>query len=722
MPNALLVNVRLHDASWHGVGDWPPCPMRLFQALVAGAGLRGTLADHHDALTWLEKLEAPTIATPVPTETLGFLNYVPNNDLDAVGGDPRRIGDIRAGKTIKARLFDVPAPFLYVWRFESHECADQHACSIQTVANNLYQFGRGVDMAWATAEFLAFEDAEKRLAEHPGTVWRPAAADNPGGTRLRCPTDGTLQSLIDRYSDQSMRITGGLLRQPRQPVFRVVGYECPPDRLLLELKPREGSDRFKPWPLTQSAILATRVRDGAAKRLIRALPGNAGMIERVLIGRGATERDKLARLRIVPLPSIGHAHADPAIRRVVVERPPHCPLRVADLAWALSGLDLGIDYETGEILDEGCPVLAPSSDTSMLAHYGIAGNAGGRTWYTVTPAALPVGRAGGRINGGARLAVETRAAHAVRQALRHTGVANPIETIRLQREPLFSKGARAEAFADASRFPPDRLWHVEITFGEPIQGPLVIGDGRYCGLGVMAPVSGRHRDVLILPISDAHRPAAGHRTTVVAAMRRALMSCAADTDGSIPTLFSGHDDGPGAARSGSHRHVYLFALDADDDGLLDHMGVVAPWRVDRSWTPRQEDRRVFEQVVLDLKVVRAGVAGVIKFEAPSQPQSDDPMFAVSRAWASCTPYVPTRHARARARARDEWAIIVADDLARECLRRGLPRPRVRIDRVKAGPGGGSMAQVRLEFATSVPGPILLGRDAHRGGGLFVGVR
>jgi len=51
MSNALLISIRLHDGRYHGTGDGPPAPARLFQALVAGAGIGGPLkADIVDAL------------------------------------------------------------------------------------------------------------------------------------------------------------------------------------------------------------------------------------------------------------------------------------------------------------------------------------------------------------------------------------------------------------------------------------------------------------------------------------------------------------------------------------------------------------------------------------------------------------------------------------------------------------------------------------------------
>ena len=46
---------------------------------------------------------------------------MPNNDLDAAGGDPRRIGEIRTAKIIKPRVFDSEMPFIYAWAFDDDE-------------------------------------------------------------------------------------------------------------------------------------------------------------------------------------------------------------------------------------------------------------------------------------------------------------------------------------------------------------------------------------------------------------------------------------------------------------------------------------------------------------------------------------------------------------------------------------------------------------------------
>ena len=720
MNDALLISIRFLDGRYHGAGDWPPAPTRLFQALVAGAARGIKLTDEDAAaLEWLERLDAPVIATPVARIGQSCKTYVPNNDLDAVSGELKRIGEIRTAKNIRPHIFDSEIPLLFVWTFKGGEDDDGNAQTICQIAERLYQLGRGVDMAWAWAEVMYASEVETRLARHGGVVYRPSEGET--GKALLCPKEGSLASLKERYDANRTRFTytkedrkvQQLFSQPPKPRFAKVAYDTPPRHFLFEIRAATYDESFVPWPSTKTAELVVALRDQAASRLKEALPEKAGEIDRILVGREATEADKAARVRILPLPSIGYTHADRAIRRVLIEVSPNCPLWADDIAWAFSGLE-EIDYSTGEILWN----LVRAAEQRMLNHYGVGGNEQNafRVWRTITPAALPVMRTGRGTAGAKRVAGGAKAARAVVQALRHAGVAVPVEFIRVQREPFDRNGARAEEFAMPERFVARGLHHVEIAFAQAVSGPLVIGNGRYLGLGLMAPQKDALHDVLVFSIAPETNIATADAASLLYAVRRALMALSRDDNGHVPRLFSGHEREGAPARSGGHDHVFLAADDADGDGHINRLIVAAPWACDRTTKGKRENRACFDRVSRKLIHVRAGKLGVLNLGPARALAASDPLIGPAHAWESRTAYCPTRHA---GRGKDLGAAVVRDVIA-ECGRRGLPKPEVELLELNAGPnGGGLAARVRLRFAVAVAGPIMLGRDSHKGGGLFV---
>lgn len=704
---ALVLSLRLLDGRYYGAGDWPPSPFRLFQALVAAAHTGRAASDAEwGALRWLESQPPPIVAVPKARVAANTTYYVPRNGADAFGGNLARAAQKRDAKLSRPHLFNQDTPFVYVWVFDTE--AD-HAATIARLADLVYQFGRGVDMAFAVAETLEADEAEQRLAEHPGSIHRPT----PGGSgfTLRCPRKSlSLDSLSKRHAAQLTRLEGGNFRQAPPPVFDEVGYDCPPLRFVYDVRGSRGNNEFSAQPQEKIAAFAESLRDHAVERLRSHHPN---LVERIMMGRGAEDADKALRVRIIPLPSIGHEHTDPSIRRVLVEVPPNCHIPATDIDWAFAGLALEVDTDTGEITG---PVLVPATDSKkMLGHYGIDehGKGKARIWRTVTPAALPVVRQRGRQDGASRANTEAEAAHAARQALRHAGFDGIATVRRVQREPFDTKGQRAAAFRHG-RFTADRLYHLEIEFGQPVSGPIVIGDGRYCGLGLLRPVHDLRRDILVLPILSDFRPAVADRADFLEAVRRALMALASDPSGRISRLFSGHEPDGSAARSGRHDHVFLAAIDGDGDGLIDRLLIVAPWRADRTSNAWGKDRDEFERVVASLDTVRAGRLGVFEFGAAEGALDDDPIIRRSKLWRSLTPYLPTRFPKRR----DEVNAVLTADLRNECQRRGLPQPAIEIIEVLSGRNGGTRCLVQLRFAVAVAGPLMLGRSSHAGGGLF----
>jgi CRISPR-associated protein Csb2 len=430
---------------------------------------------------------------------------MPNNDSDRIEGDPLRMAEIRtATKMFRPHFFDPEIPFIYSWLLGQGPGEEEYACTICSMAERLYQLGRGIDVAWAWGELLDDAAFEELLAAYSGRIYRPSAARST--TTLLCPCPGSLESLTRRYEAFGKRfryVKQGrsvkvVFSRPPKPLFQYLAYGSPPSRQLYELREPSAEGSFAPWPLERAYALVVRLRDGAVERLKRAIPKDSANIDRALVGRkpdGSNACPPENRVRIIPLPSIGHVHADRQIRRVLVEVPATCPLREDDVHWAFSGLDI-VDVETGEIQ----AVLTRSDDEEFLRHYGLADDKGDYEWRTVTPAVLPEEARRRRIDP-ARMREEAktgeekrreleRAAHAVCHALRHAGIHAPVEAIILRREPFEGKGARVELFAEGTRFAKQRLWHVGLRFASPVCGPVVIGDGRFLGLGVMAPRRG----------------------------------------------------------------------------------------------------------------------------------------------------------------------------------------------------------------------------------------
>jgi CRISPR-associated protein Csb2 len=481
MLRTLVVSIRLYEGRYHGAGEWPPAPARVFQALVAGAGLGGPLKlGDRKALEWLERLDAPIVCAPWKLDGHSVTLYVPNNDMDKVGGDPRRVAEIRGGqKIIRPRLFDSAIPFTYAWDFEEDDESGRNVPVIRALAERLYQFGRGVDFACAWGEQMDRPELEERLLSFPGTIHKPLGLGD--GFTLKCPTRGSLKSLDDRYRAYGRRfrvqkrgtVLTPVFTKPPSARFAKIAYDSPPSRYIFELREQSADRPFAVWPLPEITRLIELLRDGAAARLRLAMPERQPEIERVLVGRnpdGSNNGPTTDRIKIVPLPSIGHHHADRGIRRVLVEVPASCPLRKDDVEWALSGLDLTAPASAEA---SGLVVTATANGDAdgMLGHYGI-GKERHTHWRTVTPVALPESA-----------------------ARRHADVRSRPEVIHLQREPFEANGERAEKFAEGTRFSKHRLWHVEVEFAEGLPGPLVIGDGRFLGLGLLAPLLGGSSEV-----------------------------------------------------------------------------------------------------------------------------------------------------------------------------------------------------------------------------------
>jgi CRISPR-associated protein Csb2 len=347
--------------------------------------------------------------------------------------------------------------------------------------------------------------------------------------------------------------------------------------------------------------------------------------------------------------------------------------------------------------------------------------ASSRTWRSVTPLALgaasrrriePKRQREEAKPAAEREAEERRARHAVAQALRHAEIEASLVQVHVQREPFDAHGTRAERFAQGTRFARETLWHVELELDREIRGPLVLGDGRFLGLGVMAPRI--ERGVFVLEVEGGLPPDID-TTSLARALRRAVMARAqailgARGEAEMPSYFHGHtrDGAPLSADRSTH---LAFSVDVAGSRLL----IVPPHVLDGWEKPFREavpHLEKLERALEGFSTLRAGRAGVLSLRA-SRLSPGDSLLRSAHVFESASDYIVGRHAK---RTSAEKMVVI--DVHRECERRQLPRPDVRVTRVRGVAGVGVVARVELTFAVAVRGPIILGKTRYLGGGLF----
>lgn len=759
------IEVRFLTGRYHGRDpytrpEWPPTPLRLFQAITAGALSGRWAVEDRDAsekaLRWIESLGAPEVILAPPAYTLKpYRIAVPNNQAD------RHLPALKKGahldrllagdkelKVVQPRIVG-RAPLIYAWRIEE---ADRRAAeAARAVVQRLVVLGTGLDHAIA----------DVRIGSEP-----PAAGGNLAWPPGASPCEGTLKSLIARHDANLKRLATGSLRENLPPVRykrTPLASDAAVPLLFAIRTPSDEHDTPLPVDPKDTAILAQAIRLKLAGRLVdalrrhpRAVPHTSPEeIERLVIGRGAEATDTAMRLCMAPLPSIGHEHSDGLLRRVLVSVPSNFPLPAESVRRALTGCEVEFGVPPSFLKLRLVPIDADEErERSMSSRY--LGPA--RIWRSVSPVILP-GRRPPPRRGMQSQASQAEAAEVwmradaqrrrdegllFENALKHAGI-EKVAAFRLRREPFGAQQPRADAAwrLPASRHDPRRIWlagrprrHAEIVFDEPRVGPILIGDGRFLGLGLFHavrdeapgwPEAARYR------LGLNGRPRIEKTVFIADVLRRALMS-----GGYPPQEFSGHDaEGPLRADP-AHAHAFFLPEDADGDGLIDHLTVYCRrgfsdnardrlHRLSRLWWSGGRGSPGSGEVDVSLEAIAP----------PDAIPGLDPLVAPSRIWRSVTPYLMPRF-RKRSDAGLDRAVLVRDQVRREWRLRfpDAPLPEVnlldgadeanarkkidfaRTSRDHVAPDTrGSL--VGLQFPTPVAGPIALGRSAHFGLGLFV---
>lgn len=463
----LCISILYLSDSYHGA-EWPPAPMRLFQALIAGHN-QGRARSEPDerfqvAMRWLEQLPPPDIWACEASPGRRCRMFVPNNDDDIAmrqwaKGKPESPLDRAKRYAEKSRqpwLLAGDRSVRYLWDIPIGETA-----SVQVVtecAARITALGWGIDMVVAQGQLLSGE------TEWPGIRYRPCL--NPRtGRMLRVPVAGSHDSTERRYRaflQSGLRESGLTFTKPpldyRQISYAWKGEPAESHYACFRLLTLDGRANYR-RDARQTVALAAMVRHAVHEVLQQEPDFDAQLRE--LMGHG----DRGGQVALLPMPTVGHQHADGLIRRVMLKVQDAGTLR--RLTWALDGRELKADGEPVALLS-----LIEQWD-AVVAQFTQANE----WWESVTPVVLPgYDRLNGRKHKTEKL---------IGRALAQSGFElSQVRDIWYQMAPWQRHGHRAGAYqvADYMRYP---QYHVRVCFQQPVKGPVVLGVGRYFGLGLM---------------------------------------------------------------------------------------------------------------------------------------------------------------------------------------------------------------------------------------------
>ena len=521
--------------------EWPPHPARLFSALVAA----WAEADEPDeleraALEWLESQGPPGIHASEAIPRKVASHFVPVNDASTVsrGSYERRAREITvldaqldaelaaSGGQKTRRVVQIERKLSEKRDVEALVGSVGNTSSSSAVAMLPEHRGKQgrffpsvtpdvprVSYLWDVAAPDGMVDAFDRLLGrvtrlgHPASLVSCRLAANSsevtfevgdGGTSMRAVRRGQLAELERRYARHQ-----GF--KPRSLPFTEVRYRRveesvrPPAR---EVRPNTAGDWLvfefaagsRTFPATRAVELATVMRAAVFHHADDPVPEE-------LSGHMADGRPTAApHVAFLPIPYVGFEHSDGRLLGMAVSVPDAVSEDARRALYRAIGNWEGAAREAKDdalklaLGAQGVVRLSRLRGPSTLVSLrpGVWSRASCR-WVSATPIALP--RHPGRLAGGtvaARAKAWASTEVSVALACDHVGLPEPM-SVEVSLSPFLvgsRPAGRFPAFVQngrAGRPVRRQLVHASVTFEHPVAGPLMLGAGRFLGLGLMRP-------------------------------------------------------------------------------------------------------------------------------------------------------------------------------------------------------------------------------------------
>ena len=518
-PNYLMISVRFLLDEFHGRGDqgkpeWPPSPLRLFQALVNTSARQGT-AEADRVLEWIERQPAPAIVATPPAAIQprsDFKSFVPDNVGDLVakswsGGKENDISNYRIAKEIRSTRLPEDAVVRYLWPFTDAATVDLPGCKRMACA--ISAFGWGIDLVVVDAALIPQEESDALTGER----WLPS--ETRGSVSLRVPTQGTLADLHARYEAFFNRISleNDAVFRPVPPLaayvvrdYRKSSEMARPPCAVFDLR-KPDDTAFASFATARKGLHLGGMMRYCAAQIAPQMGWDEKRVAEFVLGHGESRGESHRpvdgpRLVFMPLPSIEYqggtkGRAIGSIRRVLVTVSGSIPASEFNaIVRALEGQEL-IDENTQAVV---AFLRRVSTRSDAIADYF----AQGRAWATVTPVVLPghddPRKLRRRLNEAMlspreKAAVveklECRIESLLRKAMQQAGVSAEVASaaeIQWRGTGFLTGTSMASDYAVPEQHRRFRRLHCRIVFRNPVAGPVCLGGGRHFGLGLFAAV------------------------------------------------------------------------------------------------------------------------------------------------------------------------------------------------------------------------------------------
>lgn len=443
--------------------EWPPAPARVFQALVAGGGT-GPESENVGGLLGLDLLEGcPTIRANATADVAvsplqGRYVVVDSTHTGTVMNYPARQAQlVREG----ARMVPREPAVAYVWADVEATEAELHALRLR--AARVPYLGTADSPVWLTVS-TCLPDEVAGLPQ-----WRPSP---DGDVAVSVAYPGFLDVLDAAFARFSgSPVAAGLPQRGawlnrefatyRSPGFRVA--EPVPEATTIWLRFASPVSGRRVLDLTET------LRKAVLEHADEVAGGRDGVPE-VLHGHHPSTATGYEHVRFLALPYVGSDHADGRIYGACVWLPPGTD--AADIAVVRSA----VGRVRRLVSNGGIDVAVSGFDGTRAPWSSNPGRWVGpaRTWRTAFPVVHERW---------------VKKGLSVDEVSRWCGFAGlpPVVAFRSEKVALLPGGV-ALAPDEAGRGQHARPYsHFEITFAEPVRGPVVLGRGRHFGLGLFAP-------------------------------------------------------------------------------------------------------------------------------------------------------------------------------------------------------------------------------------------